>query len=448
MIAYDTVIVGLGLTGLSSAKFLASQGQSFCVYDSRLEPPMLDTFQKSFPKYEAFLGDSTANVLLQAKRLLVSPGVALDEPHIVAAVAHGVEVVSDIDLFVEHARAPIVAITGSNAKSTVTTLVGAMAQAAGKQVKVGGNLGIPALDLLIESDSDDVPVDLYVIELSSFQLERSASIHAHAATILNLSEDHMDRYQGMQDYLAAKQRIFFEAKHVVFNRQDELSKPPVSDAPAISFGIDAPQAEQDFGVIVVDGQRVFAQGDRELLPVSALKICGTHNESNATAALALGSISGLPLAAMLQALTEFKGLEHRCEWVREHQNIQFFNDSKGTNVGATLAAINGLSSIAKGIVLIAGGEGKGADFSPLADISPSVLSGVVVIGRSAEQLTNTFSHIPHVSHASTMSEAVILAQGLARQGDVVLLSPACASFDMFKNYEERGRVYKAAVEAL
>lgn len=442
LIATDNrkVVVGLGLTGLSCARYLASRQQVFSVVDSRLEPPGLSAFKTEFPQVSISLGEISDAALAGADQLVVSPGIGLDEPAISRAISDGVSVCGDIDLFREEAKAPIIAITGSNGKSTVTTLVGEMAARCGKNVAVGGNIGIPALDLL-----QDPEPDLYVLELSSFQLERTDQLAAEVATVLNLSADHMDRYPNMMAYHQAKHRIFKGCKKAVVNRADPLSQPLVADHVEVwSFGVDKPDI-RGFGLISEQGVDYLAYEFERLMPVSELKIAGRHNIENALSALALGKAINLPMAPMLETLKAFSGLPHRCQFVAEHKGVRYFNDSKGTNVGATVAAISGLSEGVGKVVLIAGGEGKGADFSPLLPVVQRCARTAVLIGESAPALQALFDGSVETHRAATMQEAVEQAASIARAGDVVLLSPACASFDMFENYQHRGEVFAAAV---
>ena len=387
------------------------------------------------------------DLIARATTLIVSPGMSLSEPVIAAAIARGCKVIGDIDLFIAHANAPVIAITGSNAKSTVTTLVGDMAKACDYDVGVGGNIGTAALSLLAEEKS------LYVLELSSFQLERCEPLNAEVATVLNLSPDHMDRYESMQEYHQAKHKIFRGAKNIVINRDDVLTQPLVPESiPVASFGVekkDVSPSPRFFSVITEGDKRYLTQGMEKILPVSELKIRGDHNISNALAALAIGYQAGFSLEGMLKALTQFTGLEHRCEWVTTVDHVEYYNDSKGTNVGATKAAIQGLASDIKGeLILIAGGVGKGADFSDLSPVVNAHVSTAIVFGESQKDLQQTLKHSTAVQCVDSMSDAVALASRTAKPGDLVLLSPACASFDMFKNYEHRGVVFKKMVKQL
>ena len=445
LIASDNfrIVVGLGKSGMSLVRFLARQGVPFAVADTRENPPELATLRAQYPQVEVRCGELDAGFLCRASELYVSPGLSLRTPALVEAAARGVRLSGDIDLFARHAKAPIVAITGSNAKSTVTTLVGEMAAAAGKRVAVGGNLGTPALDLL----ADDV--ELYVLELSSFQLETCERLGAEVATCLNVSEDHMDRYDGMADYHLAKHRIFRGARQVVVNRADALSRPLIADSvPCWTFGTNKPDFKA-FGLVEEGGEKHLAFQFETLMPVRELKIRGAHNQSNALAALALGHAVGLPFEPMLRTLREFAGLAHRCQWVGERAGVSFYDDSKATNVGAALAAIEGLGADIDGrLVLLAGGDGKGADFSALREPVAKFCRAVVLLGRDAELVGAALSDETPKVRVQTLDEAVRKAAELARPGDAVLLSPACASLDMFKNFEERGRLFARAVEEI
>ena len=437
------IVVGLGKSGMSLVRFLAQQGVRFAVADTRANPPELATLQRDYPQVEVRCGELDVEFLCRATELYVSPGLALATPALQQAAARGVQMSGDIELFARHAKAPIVAITGSNAKSTVTELVGEMAKAAGKKVAVGGNLGTPALDLL----ADDV--ELYVMELSSFQLETTHLLNAEVATCLNVSEDHMDRYSGMQTYHLAKHRIFRGARQVVVNRDDALSRPLVADQlPCWTFGLGKPDF-RGFGLIEEAGDKCLAFQFDALLPVRELKIRGAHNQSNALAALALGHAVGLPFAAMLEALKHFTGLAHRCQWVGELRGAHYYDDSKATNVGAALAAIEGLGADINGkLLLIAGGDGKGADFSALRVPVAHYCRAVVLLGRDAARLAEALDGAAVQVRVNSLEEAVAQCAALAQPGDAVLLSPACASLDMFKNFEERGRLFAQAVGGL
>lgn len=437
------IVVGLGKSGMSLVRYLARQGVRFAVVDTRANPPELSTLREQFPQVEVRCGELDVEFLGRASELLISPGLAVATPALQEAAKRGAKLSGDIDLFARAAKAPIIAITGSNAKSTVTTLVGEMAAAAGRKVAVGGNLGTPALDLL----ADDV--ELYVIELSSFQLETTELLNAEVATCLNVSEDHMDRYADLPAYHLAKHRVFRGARQVVVNRDDPLSRPMIADqVPCWSFGLGKPDFKR-FGLLEENGEKYLAYQFEVLLPVRELKIRGAHNQSNALAALALGHAVGLPMAAMLDTLKGFTGLPHRCQWVGERAGVSYYDDSKATNVGAALAAIEGLGDdIAGNLVLIAGGDGKGADFSSLRKPVAAHCRAVILLGRDADRLTAVLEGAVEIVRVDSLQAAVEQAARIAQDGDAVLLSPACASLDMFKNFEERGRLFAQAVEAL
>jgi len=435
-----TLIVGLGKTGLSCARFLAAHGEEIAITDSRERPPGLAELRALLPDAAVFLGGFSEDALKRADRLVLSPGVAAGIPFIAKARSLGLPVLGDIELFAHYARAPVVGITGANGKSTVTTLLGVMAEHAGKRAKVGGNLGTPALDLLGEHEPD-----LYVLELSSFQLEITDSLPCVAATVLNLSPDHMDRYAGMAEYAAAKARIFRHCRTAVLNREDAWVRDMAANVKhRVSFGLGEPKAG-DYGVIGTGAGEWLARGTERLMPVSVMRLRGCHNLANALAALALGEAAGLPMPAMLTALESFRGLPHRMEYVTTSKGAVWYDDSKGTNVGATLAAVQGVS---QPLVLIAGGDGKGQDFMPLADALAGKARAVVLLGKDAELIEKAIAGRVPVQRVKDMDMAVTAAAALARDGDMVLLSPACSSLDMFDNFEHRGRVFAAAARRL
>lgn len=445
LIASDSksAIVGLGRTGMSCAEFLSVHGKNFFAVEENPESAGAQDFRRRFPEAELRLGAMAMDSFDGASEIIASPGVSLDKAPLQSARDRGVPIRSDIDLFVEYADAPIVAITGSNAKSTVTTLVGQMAERAGRNVAVGGNLGIPALELLGED------AELYVLELSSFQLERTEHTNAEVAVVLNISPDHMDRYANLQEYHRAKHRVFRGCKNVIVNRADPLTRPLLDDSiPVISFGLSQPDFNS-FGIINDEGEHWLAWQFEKLMPVSELKIPGRHNWENALAALAIGHVLSLPMEAMLDALRAFPGLEHRCQFVDEIEGIRFYNDSKGTNIGATAAALGGLAEDGvKNIVLLLGGVSKGADFQQLLPaLSPC--KNVLVFGKDGERISEALQSADcEVVQLDSWDELVKSARACATSGDSVLFSPACASFDMFANFEERGRAFVAAVAAM
>lgn len=436
------VVVGLGKTGVSCVRYLMAQHANVAVTDSRIDPPGLDEIKQQFPNIYFSIGKFDADLCGRASRLIVSPGISLQTPAIATALAKGIPAIGDIELFAQHTTAPIIAITGSNGKSTVTTLVGEMAKSAGKRVGIGGNLGIPALDLLTTPEPE-----LYVLELSSFQLETTFSLAPKAAVLLNLSEDHMDRYANIQAYLAAKQRIYQRCHTAIVNRDQPETWQHLSLNRRVSFGLDTPLADQ-YGLRQLDGQWYLAKGDTILLSTRELTIKGRHQLANALAALALGEAAGLPMPAMLDALRNFHGLVHRCQWVATYDGVEWYNDSKATNVNAAQAAIEGLGAEISGkLLVIAGGIGKNADFSPLRT-SMQYVRTLILIGQDAQQIETALTGSVTILHASSLEQAVLLAQQQANRGDAVILAPACASFDMFTNFEHRGEAFMAAVRAL
>jgi UDP-N-acetylmuramoylalanine--D-glutamate ligase len=437
----NTVVLGLGVTGLSCARYLARCGRAFTVVDTRSEPPGLDQLLSELPHVPVFLGDIPAAVIESAGEIVVSPGLSLDEPLVLKAIAAGVDVVGDIDLFVREANAPVVGITGSNAKSTVTELVGQMARESGLNVAVGGNLGTPALDLL------DDDCELYVLELSSFQLERAGQLNLAVATVLNVSEDHLDRHGNLQNYHRAKHKIFSGCKAVVVNKNDSLTTPLVAQSvDVIAWGMGEPDLG-GFGIRRDSDVEYLCYQFEKLLPVSDLGLLGRHNIANALAALALGKAARLPMPAMLKVLREFQGLEHRCQPVAEIDGVSYVNDSKGTNPGATEAALRGLAAD-RNILLIAGGVGKGADFSQLRESVAAHCKRVILIGEAAEEMRSSLESCAETLLADSLESAVSLAAQNSISGDCVLLSPACASFDMFDSYKQRGEVFVRAVSEL
>lgn len=434
-------VIGTGITGLSVARFLMQQKQKFVLMDTRQSPPNLEKVKAEFPDVVLELGELNPETLLQCDEIIVSPGISVETPAIVTAKKSGISIVGDIEIFVRFAKAPIVAITGSNAKSTVTTLVGEMAAHAGINVAVGGNLGTPALELINDN------VELYVMELSSFQLETVTKLNAKVATILNISADHLDRYADMRAYILAKLRVYFGAEHIVVNRNDVLTQPPLAaGVKPIYFGGKADFGS--FGLLHENGEDYLAKNLTKLIATSELKINGKHNVDNALAALALGDAAGIPMQAMLKTLKTFRGLPHRCAFVAIKNDVEFYNDSKGTNIGATVAAIAGLARSPAKLIVILGGEGKGQDFDELVPVLKNNLCALVLIGRDANIIAQAVGKLAHTEFASSMQDAVDKSFALAHPGDVVLLSPACASFDMFKNYEDRGEQFCAAVKKL
>ncbi len=464
----NVLVLGLGETGFSMAKWLSRCGASVRVADSRTAPPNAAALARELPGAVLQAGGWQESSFSGVDMIAISPGIAASEPLVRRAAARGVPVVGDIELFAHAIRdaalwsrrlsvfkpPKVLAVTGTNGKTTVTALAGAMCHRAGTACEVAGNIGPAALDALMAClDAKRMP-ELWVLELSSFQLETTASLAADAATVLNLSEDHLDRHDGMAGYAAAKARIFEGEGVQVLNRGDaRVMAMARQGRRQFTFGLDAPRGLDDFGLLEHGGQPCLAQGTTPLIPLSDMTLPGLHNAANALAALALCRAIDLPYTPLLAAIEAFKGLPHRVERVAEHAGVVFYDDSKGTNVGSTVAALAGLSGTGSGqhakLVLIAGGEGKGQDFAPLRAAVAQSARSVVLIGRDAALIEKAVaaSGVP-VLHAAGMEEAVETAFRIARKGDAVLLSPACASFDMFDNYKHRGEVFAAAARRM
>ena len=441
----NAVVVGLGKTGASCLRYLAKRGVRVSATDSRRSPPGLAELGDLAQAIDIRLGGFDLSLLDDASLVLMSPGVSLDEPIAVTARARGIDVLGDVELFARDVRSrgthtPVIGITGTNGKSTVTTLVARMAAAAGRRVLAGGNLGEPALDLLEEPTPD-----LYVLELSSFQLETTRSLTLQAAVVLNVTADHLDRYATMADYAGAKARIYVRAKTLVLNADDPwvMAMRKGEVAQRMTFSIE--RADTDYLLLRSGKQTFLARKGIALLDVSRMKITGMHNAANALAALALGEAVGLPMPAMLEALESFPGLSHRSAWVADIDGVRYVDDSKGTNVGATLAAVAGMPGP---LVMIAGGEGKGQDFTPLADAFRGKVRETILIGKDAAAIAAVLQGVCTTRRASSLEQAVALARKAAVPGDTVLLSPACASLDMFRDYGHRGDVFAAAVRAM
>lgn len=439
-----SIVVGLGKTGASCVRYLAKRGVSVAVTDTRREPPGLAELGGLAGTLDLRLGGFDLSLLEDASQVLMSPGVSLEEPIARQARARGIEVLGDVELFARAVRAPVIGITGTNGKSTVTSLVAHMAAVAGRRVLAGGNLGEPVLDLL----EQPVP-DLYVLELSSYQLETTSSLQLKGAVVLNVTPDHMDRYATLEAYAGAKARIFAHAATIVLNADDARvsamgrSAPRGAAARIVTFSVR--RADADFTLLHAGGRTHLAMRGAPVLDVARMKIAGEHNAANALAALALGEAAGLELPAMQSALESFPGLAHRSEWVAEIAGVRWIDDSKGTNVGAALAAVEGLPGP---LVLIAGGLGKGQDFAPLAAGFRGKVRHAVLIGKDAGQIETALRGVCTIERAATMEQAVRAAAATARPGDTVLLSPACASQDMFRDYAQRGEAFAAAVRAL
>ena len=447
------LVLGLGDTGLSMSRWLARHGARVRVADTRAEPPHARTLMAEYPQIPVETGAYRPASFEDVDAIAISPGVDRREAPVAEALRRGTPVVGDIEIFAQTLphiararrsdRPQILAVTGSNGKSTVTAMAGAACSAAGWDTLVAGNIGVPVLDALSEIENGAALPRVVVLELSSFQLESTQSLAPDAATVLNVTEDHLDRYEGIEDYAKAKARIFEGARAQVLNRMDARSMGMARTGDAVTFGLDQPARDCDWGLI---GETSLARGKQALMPVAGLPLAGLHNASNALAALALGHAIGLEPDRMLEGLRTFRGLPHRLERAGEIGGVTFFDDSKGTNVGATVAALNGMTLP---VVLIAGGDGKGQDFSPLEPAVAAKARAVVLIGRDADAIARALAGagVP-LLRAKTMDDAVKTAYSAALTGDAVLLSPACASYDMFRSYVHRGHVFVQAVRAL
>lgn len=426
------LIVGLGTSGLAALRYLDSRGVSLRVMDSREQAPGAAEVKEHFPKVPCHTGSLRRDWVKQANRLILSPGIALDEPVVTDAIESGLEVIGDTELFARVADAPVVAITGSNAKSSVTTLMAEVASRCGIHALAGGNLAPPALELLEKN------AGLYVLELSSFQLETLSSLKPKVAAFLNLSEDHLDRHHTMAAYIAAKQHVFEGCKVAVWNRDQELTRPSICVERELTFGT---HAEADFR-LDVKTNNLLAHG-KVVMNASELLLQGHHNALNALAVMAMADALELPAIKVYETVKHFAGLPHRCRLVVKNKGVSWFNDSKGTNVGATLAALNGIGGAIKGkIILLAGGQGKGQDFSPLATAAEQFVRTAILFGEDASALSQGLGKKVVQKQVASFAEAVSLAAKLAQPDDAVLLSPACASFDMFKSYVDRGNQFE------
>lgn len=432
---YSHIVLGLGATGLSVVRYLCSQGLTPIVMDSRQSPPSADLLADTFSQVSLLTGPFNTALLCQAEQIIISPGIPLSTPEVRQAIEAGIEVIGDVELFaraIQNKPACVIGITGSNGKTTVTTLVAEMAKKMGMSYEVGGNIGIPVLDLLMSS------ADLYILELSSFQLETTHSLRCLASTCLNISEDHMDRYPSIEAYRQAKLSLYAQSQLVFFNRDDKLTFANTCVQPR-SFGLNKAEGD-NWGV---DAGYV-TKGNTQIMPLSEFALVGKHNQANIIVAMALADVAGIELSAMQHVARHFSGIAHRCEVVTEVDGVLYINDSKATNVGATLAALEGLEGHVGHIILIAGGDGKGADFNPLKTVLSSIES-VVTFGKDGDEIAQLKVGAYAVK---TMQQAVQKASKMAQRGDIVLLSPACASLDMYVNFMARGDDFKAQVRQL
>lgn len=436
----ETLVIGLGETGISVAEYLSKQGISFAMLDTRANPPQLESFKKRFPATELHLGELVPDMFAQATQVVVSPGIDINQHVIQQAVAkNNSECFGDIELFARNATKPIIAITGSNGKSTVTSLLTEMAKSANINAYAGGNLGPPALDLLNQNDAE-----LFVLELSSFQLESTQTLQPQVSVVLNVTADHLDRHGDVDNYAKIKECIYDHAKFSVVNREDEYVSKMDTSGEVISFGLNEP-AQHEFGVIKDSNQSYLALGDQRLLCTSELALQGEAGILNSLAALAIGHALKLPMPSMLDNLKSFKGLPHRLARVAEHEGVSWFNDSKGTNIGATISSLRSLN---ENIILIAGGVFKGGDLALLKSAITEHAKQVILLGQDAAMLQQELSGAVEINFANSMQQAVEMAEKNSLRGDQVLLSPACASFDMYENYIERGNDFENCVKGL
>ncbi|MHB1950657.1 MAG: UDP-N-acetylmuramoyl-L-alanine--D-glutamate ligase [Acidiferrobacteraceae bacterium] len=433
-------VIGLGATGMSCLRYLRRMGYEVVVFDTRRDPPALAQAMREFPDLQFVTGPIDASRLAHFEFLAVSPGVPLAEPGLREIGRQGMPLIGDVELFARATRRPVLAITGANGKSTVTSLAGRICAESGLRTVTAGNIGLPVLDAL----ADDV-TDIYVIELSSFQLETTSSLNATAATVLNISPDHMDRYASLADYAAAKARIFEGDGVMVLNRDDPVVSAMARAGRTMTTFSLGPPVGANYGVVEHRGEPWLAAGTERFMKCRDIPLIGRHNWANVLAAVALARVAGVPLEAARRAILGFRGLAHRSEIVAEADGILWINDSKGTNVGATAAALAGMT---RPVLLIAGGIGKDADFSLLRDAVRKHVHMLLLIGRDAEQIADAIGDLCPVERCGSLEDAVSRARRLARPGDAVLLSPACASFDMFRNFEHRGDVFRAAVRAV
>jgi len=438
----NILILGAGLTGMSCARFLRSHDLNFSLNDSR--PDIIDTehFAKDFPDTQISLGAWDKALIADAEAIIASPGVDLNQPDIQEAISENCDLLGDIELYCRLKDTSILAVTGSNGKSTLVSLLAFLGQALGIDAQLGGNIGAPVLDSIEQEP------EVLVLELSSFQLETLSSMKAVAASILNISDDHLDRHRTMANYQAIKQNIYQDCRLAVVNRDDALTLVDEKYAPesVVSIGTDKPE-QGHFGIAQFEGEQCLMFGEQALIKLIELPLSGLHNALNCMAALAMGQSAGWPLLAMVEKLKGFTGLPHRCQAIETRDGVRWINDSKATNVGATLAAIEGLAntlSSSNKLILIAGGDGKGADFSPLSAAINEHVDWLITLGKDGREIAKLKADS---IFTRTMDEAVACARTKAEKGDLVLLSPACASLDMFKNFAARGEAFVNAVQA-
>lgn len=434
----NILVLGAGLTGMSCVRFLVKQQITCTVNDSRENATDANEFQQKYDNCSLVQGHWDFDAIAKAQVIIASPGIDLEREQIAQHISQNCQVIGDVELFCQLNDKPIIAVTGSNGKSTVVSLLAHVANELGIKAALGGNVGIPVLDQL---DSD---VACFIFELSSFQLETVQSLKAKAATVLNVSDDHLDRHITIENYAALKQKIYQNADVCVVNLEDNLTQIPegINANKVLSFSKNA--ARSDFGLLFENNHCYLAHQQQKLIALNELPLAGTHNALNYLSVIALGSVMAWPIDKMVKACAGFKGLAHRCQRIPTTDNIEWVNDSKATNVGATLAAIEGIAENLSNskLILIAGGDGKGADFSPLKNAFNQYVSQLITLGKDGEKLAALTSNSIDVA---SIEEAVLQASRCANSGDVVLLSPACASIDMFKNFVERGNKFSHAV---
>jgi UDP-N-acetylmuramoylalanine--D-glutamate ligase len=432
------LVIGLGKTGISCIEYLVDKGENVAVADTRTNPSNLKDIKEKYPCVNISTGAIPDELIKRANTIIVSPGISFNESFIQKAINLKKEIIGDVELFVRSARAPIIAVTGTNGKTTVTTLIGEIAEKSGLKVLVGGNIGTPALDLL-----EQPKPDLYVLELSSFQLQTTLSMCFDVSILLNITEDHIDHHGSINSYRNAKFKIFKNCKTAVINEAllSEIfpcNNYDINVEKIFNFSLNKPSTSNDFGIVESNGNKLLANGDEILMPVSDLKIVGIHNQENVLSVLAACKAFGLKTENITSVLKEFKGIKHRCQLIREKNSIKWYNDSKATNVGATVASVTGLGSKNKNIILIAGGVGKNADFTKLREPIKNHVKTVILFGRDVKIISNAIKNTANIICCENLQKTIEIAENLSEKGDIILFAPACASFDMFKNYEHRG----------
>ena len=431
------LVIGLGSTGVSCIDYLINNKEYTTAADTRSNPPNYEIIKRKYPNLEIETGNISTSLIESADVIVVSPGISFKESCIQKAIKLKKKVIGDIELFLNVVDAPIIAVTGTNGKTTVTTLLGEMAEKSGLNVLVGGNIGTPVLNLLNEPSPD-----LYVLELSSFQLQTAYSMSFDVSVLLNITEDHIDHHGSMRAYKNAKVKIFQNCKKAVINNVLKFTPQNVD---VFKFSLNNPLSGNDYGIVEINKNRFLANYDKIIMPISKIKIAGTHNQENALAALAAGNAFGLNQKSMISVLEVFEGIEHRCQLIADTNRIKWYNDSKATNVGAAIAAVEGLGTERKNIILIVGGTGKNADFTPLFESVNKYVKKIILFGRDAELICNALNGSSSMIFAEDLKDVIDRAKNIAEAGDIVLFAPACASFDMFKNYEHRGKEFVKAV---